>query len=181
MPLEELKEVLSKNKNLSDEVKNNLLSLCKIFIEEFPNVSLVYLKNNLSTLKIEKVSKYVTDEYAYYNGSVNTLYINYRKIGEEDDVKHIMMHQLLNIITYNGIFSGFNENNFLKAFNIGFTEIITNNLVGNEGEILYYDDEVVATNLLASIIGFDKMLDAYFNNNASIVINSLMEAGEDNI
>ena len=92
-----------------------------------------------------------------------------------------MMHQLLNIITYNGIFSGFNENNFLKAFNIGFTEIITNNLVGNEGEILYYDDEVVATNLLASIIGFDKMLDAYFNNNASIVINSLMEAGEENI
>ena len=138
MPIEELKEVLSKNKNLSDEVKNNLLSLCKIFIEEFPNVPLVYLKNNLSTLKIEKVSKYV-------------------------------------------IFSGFNENNFLKAFNIGFTEIITNNLVGNEGEILYYDDEVVATNLLASIIGFDKMLDAYFNNNASIVINSLMEAGEDNI
>ena len=95
MPIEELKEVLSKNKNLSDEVKNNLLSLCKIFIEEFPNVPLVYLKNNLSTLKIEKVSKYVTDEYAYYNGSVNTLYINYRKIGEEDDVKHIMMHQLL--------------------------------------------------------------------------------------
>ena len=155
MPIEELKEVLSKNKNLSDEVKNNLLSLCKIFIEEFPNVPLVYLKNNLSTLKIEKVSKYVTDEYAYYNGSVNTLYINYRKIGEEDDVKHIMMHQLLNIITYNGIFSGFNENNFLKAFNIGFTEIITNNLVGNEGEILYYDDEVVNT-LLAHEVGAGK-------------------------
>ena len=35
--------------------------------------------------------------------------------------------------------------------------------------------------MITSIIGFDKMLDAYFNNNASIVINSLMEAGEDNI
>ena len=91
-----------------------------------------------------------------------------------------MMHELLDIITFNGIFSGFNENNFLYAFNIGFTEILTNNLVGNEGEIFYYDDEVVATNLLASIVGFDKLLDAYFNNNASAVINSLMEAGGDN-
>ena len=91
-----------------------------------------------------------------------------------------MMHELLDIITFNGIFSGFNENNFLKDFNIGFTEILTNNLVGNEGEIFYYDDEVVATNLLASIVGFDKLLDAYFNNNASAVINSLMEAGGDN-
>lgn len=180
MPIEEIKEVLSNNKNLSDEVKENLLSLIKVFIEEFPNVPLNYLKNNLSTLKIEKVSKYVTDEYAYYNGSINTLYINYRKIGDEDDVKHIMMHQLLDIITYNGIYSGFNENNFLKAFNIGFTEILTNNLVGNDGEIFYYDDEVVATNLLASIIGFDKLLNAYFANNASFVINSLMEAGGDN-
>ena len=177
MPIEELKGILDKNNNLTGEIKDNLIYLFEVFIDNFPNVSLDNLKRNLSTLKIEKVSKYVTDEYAYYNGGVNTLYINYSKVSDEDDVKHIMMHQLLNIITYNGYFSGFNENNFLKALNIGFTEILTNNLVGNEGEISYYDDEVIATNLLTSIVGFDILLKAYFENDAKLVLNSLVEVG----
>ena len=177
MPIEELKGILSQNKNLSEEIKDNLLFLIDIFIKQFPNVSLDNLKKNIVDLKIKKVSKYVSDEYAYYNGSSNTLYINYSKIGDADDVKHIMMHQLLNIITYNGRFSGFNENNFLKALNIGFTEILTNNLVQNEGEIAYYDDEVIATNLLANIVGFEILLKAYFENDAKLVLNSLIEVG----
>lgn len=177
MPIEELKGILAKNNNLTSDIKENLLSLCEIFIDGFPNVSLDNLKRNFLNLKIKKVSKYVTDEYAYYNGSDNILYINYSKVSDEDDIKHIMMHQLLNIITYNGYFSGFNENNFLKALNIGFTEILTNNLVGNEGEISYYDDEVIATNLLTSIVGFDVLLKAYFENNSKLVLDSLVEVG----
>ena len=177
MPIEELKGILDKNNNLTDDIKENILSLCEIFIKTFSNISLDNLKRNLLTLKIEKVSKYVTDEYAYYTGSNNTLHINYKKISDDDDVKHIMMHQLLNIITYNGNFSGFNENNFLKALNIGFTEILTNNLVGNDGDVSYYDDEVVATNLLSSIVGFDTLLKAYFENNSKLVLQSLIEVG----
>ncbi len=177
MPIEEIKGIIDKNKNLSSEIRDNILSLISIFIEKFPNVSLENLKRNLSTLKIEKVSKYVSNDYAYYNGISNTLYINYNKITDNDDVKHIMMHQLLDIITYNGSFSGFNQNNFLKALNIGFTEIITNNLVGNDGDVSYYDDEVVATNLLAIIVGYDVLEKCYFENNAKLVINSIINVG----
>lgn len=177
MPVEELRGILNKNVNLTDDIKDNILSLCDIFIEQFPNVSLNNLRRILLNLKIKKVSKYVTNEYAYYNGSDNILYVNYHKITDENDVKHIMMHQLLNIITYNGHFSGFNENNFLKALNIGFTEILTNNLVGNNGEISYYDDEVIATNLLSTIVGFDILVKAYFENDAKLVLNSLVEVG----
>lgn len=177
MPIEELKGIINNNNNLTSDIKDNILSLCEIFIMQFPNVSLKYLKKNLQNLKIKKVSKYVTDEYAYYSGFDNILYINYKKVSDEDDVKHIMMHQLLNIITFNGEFSGFNENNFLKALNIGFTEILTNSLVGNDGDISYYDDEVVATNLLSNIVGFETLLKAYFENNSKLVLQSLIEVG----
>ena len=177
MPLENIKGILMENNSLSTEIKNDFLSLISIFTSAFPEVSLDRLANNLKTLKIEKVSKYVTDAYAYYNGEANTLYINYSKITDDDDVKHILMHQLLDIITYNGSFSGFNQNNFFKALNIGFTEILTNNLVGNEGENTYYDDEVIATNLLSSIVGFDVLKDCYFNNNAKVVLENLIGAG----
>ena len=177
MPIEDIKGILKENKNIAEDVKENIIYLINIFITAFPNVSLENLKKQLLTLKIQKVSKYVTNEYAYYNGNSNTLYINYNKITDEDDVKHIMMHQLLNIITYNGKFSGFNQNNFLKALNIGFTEILTNNLVGNDGDVSYYDDEIVATNLLASIIGYETLEKCYFENDAKLVVTSLIKVG----
>lgn len=177
MPIENIKGILDENDNLSNEIKDNFLSLIEIFIKTFPEVSLKNLCNNLKDLKINKVSKYVTDSYAYYNGESNTLFINYSKITDEDDIRHIMMHQLLDIITYNGSFSGFNQNNFFRALNIGFTEILTNNLVGNEGENTYYDDEVIASNLLASIVGFDVLKNCYFENNAKVVLENLINAG----
>lgn len=177
MPIENIKGILMNNNNLSDEIKDNFISLIEIFIKTFPNVSLDNLGRNIASLKIQKVSKYVTDAYAYYNGETNTLFINYNKISEADDVKHIMMHQLLDIITYNGSYSGFNQNNFFRALNIGFTEILTNNLVGNDGDNTYYDDEVVATNLLASIVGFDVLKECYFSNNARAVLENLINAG----
>lgn len=177
MPIENIKGILLANTNLSEEVRNDILELIQVFIKSFPEVSLDRLCANLKELKIDKVSKYVTDDYAYYNGKNNTLYINKSKITDNDDVKHIMMHQLLNIITYNGSFSGFNQNNFFRALNVGFTEILTNNLVGNEGENSYYDDEVVITNLLASIVGVDVLTECYFSNNARTVLESLINAG----
>ena len=165
------------NGNLDDEIRGNIISLIEIFIKNFPQVPLENLCHNLKTLKFDKVSKYVTDEYAYYNGDINTLYINYKKITDDDDVRHILMHQLLNIITYNGKFSGFNQNNFLRALNIGFTEVMTNNLIGNEGNNTYYDDEVVATNLLCNIVGYDVLEKSYFENNARLVLEKLISAG----
>lgn len=177
MPIESIKGTLMNNENLSEEIKENFMTLIEIFIKNFPNVSLERLNKNLETLKIKKVSRFVTNYHAYYNGSSNTLYINYHKINDDDDIRHIMMHQLLNIITYNGIFSGFNQNNFFNALNEGFTEIITNNLVGNEGDNTYYDDEVIATNLLSSIVGYDVMENCYFNNDAKGLMEELINVG----
>ena len=177
MPIENIKGILEGNKNIHAEIKDDLLELINIFISAFPKVSLQNLEKNLSNLKIEKVSKYVTDDYAYYNGELNTLYINSSKITDNDDIKHIMMHCLLDVITYNGSFSGFNQNNFFKALNIGFTEILTNNLVGNEGDLSYLDDEVISTNLIASMIGNDVLFDSYFGNDTNKLVQALINEG----
>ncbi len=177
MSIEDIKGTLENNGSISDELKDNIVALVEIFSNNFPNVSLEKLNNNLKTLKIKRVSKYVTNEVAYYSGASNTLYINYSKITDDDDVRHIIMHQLLHIITYNGRYSGFNENNFFRALNEGFTEIITNNIVGNEGDKTYFDDEVVATNLLSSIVGVDVMERCYFNNDAQGLMQELINVG----
>ena len=88
-----------------------------------------------------------------------------------------MMFELLNIITATQNQTGFNTDNRLVALNVGFTEILANYLVGNEGEKILYPDETIMTNLITSVIGFENMLYAYFNNDSKYLLNKLMEAG----
>ena len=88
-----------------------------------------------------------------------------------------MMFELLNIITATDKQTGFNTDNRFLALNVGLTEIIANYLVGNEGEKLLYPDEAIMTNLINSIVGFENMLYAYFNNDSKFLINKLIEAG----
>ena len=107
---------------------------------------------------------------SHYNPLNNELLINLSKIND-NDCKHILMRELLNIITAKDNFSGFNVDNDYEALNIGYTERLTNFLVGNESES-EYEDEIVASNLLERIIGEDKMFNAYFNNDASLIFEN---------
>lgn len=86
------------------------------------------------------------------------------------DCKHILMRELLNIITAKDNFSGFNKDNAYEALNLGYTEILSNYLVGNEGEP-EYEDEIIATNMLGIVIGKDKFYEAFFKNDASLITN----------
>ena len=54
---------------------------------------------------------------------------------------------------------------------------MTNNLVGNESDNEYHIDEVIATNLIANMIGNDIMLKAYFTNDFNLINNTLENAG----
>jgi hypothetical protein len=87
------------------------------------------------------------------------------------------MHGLLYIISSNENQMGFNYNDKFKALNAGYTEILTNNLVGNDGELSYLDDEVISTNLIASIVGNDVLFDSYFNNNTDGLMKAFINKG----
>ena len=172
-----IRDSLEKNKNLNKEVSDGIFELVIIFKNNFPNINLENLNKRLKTLKIEKTSKFEKSNISNYNFKKNILYFNSEEIQKEYDVKHIMMFELLNIITATPTQTGFNTDNRLVALNVGFTEILANYLVGNNKELLIYPDETIMTNLITTIVGFENMLYAYFNNDSKYLLNKMMEKG----
>lgn len=169
MDLNEIKNSLNSNPNLTD-IQDCLMELINLFNSKFPNVDLANLNERLKTLKIIKGSKYLVKNSSHYNPITNELLINLSKI-DISDCKHILMRELLNIITAKDNYTGFNKDNAFEALNIGYTERLTNYLVGNEYES-EYEDEIVASNIFERIIGEDKMFNAYFTNNASLIFEN---------
>lgn len=177
MTLEDVKLSLDNNQNIDDELKDNIYILTQIFHSKYPEIDLTNLCNNLKTLKIVKSSKFLNKRVSKYNFMTNTLEFNVEKIAEGYDMKHMMMFELLNIITNNGKMTGFNLNDKFRALNAGYTEILANNLVGNEGEISNLEPEVISTNMISLVIGDNILFNAYFNNDAESLAKSMLEKG----
>jgi len=177
MTLEDVKKAIDANPNLTDEFRDNIYGLINVFHAKYPDISLNNLCNNLMTLKVNQSSKFVNKKESKYNYVTNTLEFNIEKINDGYDMKHIMMYELLNIITNNGKMTGFNMNNQFRALNAGYTEILANNLVGNESDVSNLEAEVISTNMIAYVIGEDVMFNAYFNNDANMLTSAMLEKG----
>ena len=179
MTLEDVKKALDSNPNLTDEVRDNIFSLVNIFNSKYPDVSLNNLVNHLMNINIVKSSKFINKKVSRYNHISNTIEFNTEQIEEGYDMKHIMMYELLNVITNNGAMTGFNQNDQFRALNAGYTEILANDLVGNDSDVTNLESEVISTNMLAMTIGPDVMFNAYFNNDASTLTQTMVEKGID--
>ncbi len=175
--MDTIQETLQNNKHINKDVSDGIFELVVIFHNSFPNVNLENLNKRLKTLKIEKTSKFEKSHISNYSFTKNILYFNSDEISKEYDARHVMMFELLNIITATDKQTGFNTDNRFLALNVGLTEIIANFLVGNEGEKLLYPDEAIMTNLINTVVGFENMLYAYFNNDSKFLLNKLIEAG----
>jgi len=175
--LDNIRTSLENNKYITKEVSEGIFELVVIFNNNFPNVNLENLNKRLKTLKIEKTSKFEKSHISKYGFKKNILYFNSDEISKEYDARHVMMFELLNIITSNDVQTGFNTDNRFIALNVGFTEILANYLVGNSGEKLLYPDEAIMTNIITTVVGFENMLYAYFNNDSKYLLNKLMETG----
>ena len=175
--INEIKVILDENKNLTVDVKENFLELINIFSNSFSDVSLETLKERLKTLKINRESMYLAKLPCEYKPFENEIIINVPRF-EECDAKHWLMHVLLGIITAKDNYYGFNNpDDTLVALNEGYTEIITNNLVGDV-ENNFFTDEMVITNLISKAIGENVLYDAYFKNDSEAVIKAMIEAEE---
>ncbi len=172
MDLNEIKNSLNSNPNLTDDIKDCLMELVSLFNSKFPMVNLANLNERLKTLKIIRGSRFLIKKSSCYDPISNEILINLVKIDNSIDCKHILMRELLNMITAKDNFTGFNKDNAYEALNIGYTEILTNYLVGNESEV-EYEDEIVATNMIANVIGNDTLFNAYFNNDETLIMNSV--------
>lgn len=175
--IDDIRDSLNRNKKLTKEIKANIFELVLIFNKKYPDVSLENLNKKIETLKIIKGSKYVNNRISEYNVRDNTIYLNKSEIDKGYDMKHILMFEILNIITCNDEFTGFNVDNRFRALNAGYTEIVANYLVGNSGELLVYPEQAVTANLISVLIGSNNIAQAYFQNDIDCLINSFKKAG----
>ena len=175
--LEDVLKAIDTNTNIDSEVKENIKELINIFNSTFPNIDLSNFAKRIMDLKIEKSNKFINKRVVKYNLNTNILEFNTEEIDKGYDMKHILMHGLLNIISSNDVQSGFNYNDKFKALNAGYTEILTNNLVGNDSDLSYLDEEVISTNLIASMIGNDVLFEAYFGNDTNKLVSALINEG----
>lgn len=175
--IEEIKRALNQNPNLTQELKSNFIELITLFQEKFPEVSLENLKMRLETLRIAPLNRYVTTEVSKYDPVNNELSLNRERLEKNVDARHILMYELLSIITAKDNYTGFNYNHQFEALNIGYTEILTNYLVGNETEEFVHADEIIATNLISISIGNDILLHSFFQNDYMTLTQSLIDAG----
>lgn len=175
--LDNIKNVLESNNNITREIKDNLFELIVIFNNKFPEIDLGNLESHVKTLKIKKSSKFFNNDISMYDYRNNILYFNQARMSDDYDFRHILMFELLNIISSNKFQTGFNSEGKFEALNIGYTEILANYLVGNNGEKLIYPNEAIMANMIGIVAGNDNLFESYFKNDPKILLNALMKAG----
>lgn len=175
--VDEIRYVLDNNANLSPEFRNDLFELILIFNSRFPGVPLDDLKKHLEKLQVKRINKFLNCNVSMFDNKESILYLNSSKIDNGYDVKHVLMYELLNMISSNDHQTGFIRDGKFIALNVGYTEILANFLVGNEGDMLLYPDEAIATNLISTMLGVNVLATAYFTHNTDLLIDSLNKVG----
>lgn len=127
--LDEIRNSLKQNPNLSEEIKENLFELTAIFEKSYPNIPLNNINERFKSLKIEKTSKFLQKNATKYNYQKNSILINQKGLTEEKDIRYSLMLVILDMIKQE------NKNELLDGFMEGYAALIATNLVGYEGEI----------------------------------------------
>lgn len=173
--LDEIRSNLAANSNLTEEVQDKIFELTVLFHQKFPDVSLEKIKEKVKDVKLGKISVFERKGTVIYDVIKNEICFSNKKLHEDYDANHLMMKAVLALISSNDNYYGFNKDDGLRALNIGYTELLANFLVGNEG-ICDYEEEVMATNLISQIIGEETLFNAYFNNDSDLVYKKMLEA-----
>lgn len=132
--IENTKLSLEKNQQMTDNLKINILELVTIFNKAFPEVPLDNFNERISSLVIERGTKFLNKEALEYDCKNNILSISEALLEEEKDAKHALMVAVLKIITAKDNFYGLASDKKYTALNEGITEVIADFLVGNDSE-----------------------------------------------
>lgn len=172
--LEEIKVSLQSNPNLNDDIRKKLFELVTIFHKKLPEVSLTKLNEKLKTVKFSRMSKFERKGVYFYDLFKNEILFT-TNLKNNYDVDHLFMKAILEMSTATNSFTGFNSDERLRALNLAYTEILSNYIVGNEGDS-DLEEEMLITNLLSHIIGKDAMFNSYFTNNGEPIIRAMQDA-----
>ena len=172
--LEAIKVSLQSNPNLNDDIRKKLFELVTIFHKKLPEVSLTKLNEKLKTVKFSRMSKFERKGVYFYDLFKNEILFT-TNLKNNYDVDNLFMKAILEMSTATNSFTGFNSDERLRALNLAYTEILSNYIVGNEGDS-DLEEEMLITNLLSHIIGKDAMFNSYFTNNGETIIRAMQDA-----
>lgn len=172
--LEAIKVSLQSNPNLNDDIRKKLFELVTIFHKKLPEVDLTKLNEKLKTVKFSRMSKFERKGVYFYDLFKNEILFT-TNLKNNYDVDHLFMKAILEMATATNSFTGFNSDERLRALNLAYTEILSNYIVGNEGDS-DLEEEMLITNLLSHIIGKDAMFNSYFTNNGETIIRAMQDA-----
>ena len=172
--LEEIRNSLKSNPNLTDEIRNKLFELVVVFNKKMPEVNLSKLNDKLKTVKLGRMSKFERKGVYYYNVLTNEILLS-KEIQSNYDIDHIFVKAILQMSASTTTFTGFNSDSRLRALNLAYTEILANYIIGNEGDS-DLEEEILITNLLSHIVGKDTLFNSYFTNNGEPIIKAMQDA-----
>lgn len=172
--LEEIRNSLKSNPNLTDEIRNKLFELVVVFNKKMPEVNLSRLNEKLKTVKLGRMSKFERNGIYYYNVLTNEIMLS-KEIKSNYDIDHIFVKAMLQMSASTATFTGFNSDSRLRALNLAYTEILANYIIGNEGDS-DLEEEILVTNLLSHIVGKDTLFNSYFTNNGEPIIKAMQDA-----
>lgn len=169
---------VDENKNMTGEVKQDIKALLKKFSAIFSNISLENLSTRIKEVQIEKTHKLVSKKAYDYNARENKLCFSIEALQNGYNADHLMMSGLLCMMTAKDHTYGFGSNRDLICFNVGVTEMLSNFVVGNAGEKVLCEEELIATNIIAEVIGMDTLFKAYFTNDAKMIMDKIVQIVE---
>lgn len=171
--LDSIKESIESNQNIEKDIKMKLFELIIIFHNKFPDIKLDRFNELVKTVKLGRIGKYESLGTSFYNVRDNEILFSPSRLESIDyDLDNLFMRIVLSMITSNGKYSGFNSIPDLRVLNSAYEEILANYIVGCS-EVSDQEEEMVITNILANIIGKDKLFDAYFSNNGQMITDIL--------
>ena len=174
MNLDDIKASLQSNPNLNDDIRVKLFGLVTIFHKKLPEVNLSKLNEKLKTVKISRMSKFERKGVYYYDVFKNEILFT-SNLKDNYDIDHLLMKAILEMSTATSSYTGFNSDERLRTLNLAYTEILSNYIVGNEGDS-DLEEEMLVTNLLSHIIGKDAMFHSYFANDGEPIIRAMQDA-----
>lgn len=170
--IDELRDKIRNNSNLSEEFKCNLGTLTDTIVTVLPEYDYSNLSNVLSNLDI--VMDNELESYSKYDKNNNVIKLNIDKIfNDRIDLQHLMLNELL-------LRSSTLDNEALEGFNIGLTEAISSTMNTDESMVKLNPLEYTLTSLFSKVVDGKILMNNYFNGDISNIAFELESKGINN-
>lgn len=163
-----LRNAIKSNPNLSEEFKNNVVTLTDSLVEVFPDYDYSALEGVLSSMSV--VSAEDIEGYASYDRDTRTLGINIRKITEDIvDPQHLFLNEILQAST--------NTMTGYEGFKTAVTESIST-LMNNDNSVKkILPEEHLLISIFSKIVDPKVIISSYMNGSVVDVIAYLDTLG----